>query len=247
VQAIPSRTGFVLSRRAFDHHVGALVSTGAALSAHKAAGRPAALTHEEREVLAGWVLHCNFTDVPVSLADCVGKAAEFFGVHVSAMAASKWLAADGFVFKQLHKNAKGFKLDVEQMCAIAWQWVSEQRTLGHFDRPSQLCSIDFTFTGHRTDRHYGFGLSGGGQILSAEATPRNTSCIATCVWADGVNRIMPPFVATASRRRHALRKSLDSIHCCATSRSRPIRQYTLALQRRKSACALATSEVGAWW
>jgi transposase len=168
--------GYALSKSAFDRHVGALVSTGAALSTHKAAGRPAALTHEEREVMAGWVLHCNVTDVPVSLADYVGKVEEFFGVHVSAMAASRWLAADGFVNKQLHKNAKGFRLDVEQMCAIAWQWVSEQRTLGHFDKLSQLCSIDFTFAGHRTERRYGFGLSGGVQILSAEATPRNTNC-----------------------------------------------------------------------
>jgi hypothetical protein len=53
-----------LAAASHDRHVGALVSTGAALSTHKAAGRPAALTHEEREVLAGWVLHCNFTDVP---------------------------------------------------------------------------------------------------------------------------------------------------------------------------------------
>jgi hypothetical protein len=158
-KAIPAAAGFVLSRRAFDRHVGALVSTGAALSTHKAAGRPASLTHEEREVLAGWVLHCNFTNVPVSRDDYVGKVAEFFGVHASAMTASRWLAADGFVYKQLHKNAKGFKLDFEQ--AIAWQWVCEQRRLGHFGRPSQLCSIDFTFTGHRTERRYGFGLSGG--------------------------------------------------------------------------------------
>jgi hypothetical protein len=48
---------------------------------------------------------------------------------------------------KLHENAKGFKLDVEQMCTIGWQRICEQRGLGHVDRPSQLCSIDFTWLG----------------------------------------------------------------------------------------------------
>ena len=48
-----------------------------------------------------------------------------------------------------------------------------------------LCSVDFTFTSHRTERRISYALKGGPQPECDTSIPRFTNCIVTCIWADG--------------------------------------------------------------
>jgi len=54
-----------------------------------------------------------------------------------------------------------------------------------------LASVDFTFTGHRTDRRLTYAPAGGAQPKSSAACSRFTNGIVTVVWSDGVNRTPP--------------------------------------------------------
>lgn len=54
-----------------------------------------------------------------------------------------------------------------------------------------MASVDFTFTGHRTDRRLSYAPAGGVQPKSSIACSQFTNCIVTVVWSDGVNRTPP--------------------------------------------------------
>jgi hypothetical protein len=80
---------------------------------------------------------------------------------------------------------------MDKLEADLWKWASSnQKSLKNIP-PSKLCSIDFTFTGHRTERRTGFGVKGGAQPMEALQISRFTNCIITCAWLDGKNRTPP--------------------------------------------------------
>lgn len=50
---------------------------------------------------------------------------------------------------------------------------------------SQIASIDFTFTGHRTDHRTTYSARNGPMPHSSKSKTRYTNCIVICLWADG--------------------------------------------------------------
>jgi hypothetical protein len=96
----------------------------------------------------------------------------------------------------MQSKTAGYQVDSAQLCHLALDWL--KRTPLDV-APSRLCSIDFTFTGHRTDRRTSFSLSGAPQPRSGVAASTYTNCILTCVWADGVNRT-PAVLFTLDQR-----------------------------------------------
>jgi hypothetical protein len=107
------------------------------------------------------------------------------------MTASNYLSEDGFTYRIIKKKSSSYVVDRGRLEADLWNWVfSNQKSLNNIP-PSKLCSIDFTFTGHRTERRASFGIKGGAQPMEALKTSRFTNCIITCVWADGKNRTPP--------------------------------------------------------
>jgi len=65
--------------------------------------------------------------------------------------------------------------------------------VAHFERKSglflatgeKLCAVDFTFTGHRTDRRTTFSAVGAPQPKNSLQISKYTNCILTCIWRDG--------------------------------------------------------------
>ena len=87
-------------------------------------------------------------------------------------------------------------VDVLSQRRQLWEWVQTQRQEGVFDvHRHLLASIDFTFTGHRTERCSSFASQGGAQPMSGASLSPYTNCIITVVWADGMNK-MPPMLFT---------------------------------------------------
>ncbi len=61
-----------------------------------------------------------------------------------------------------------------------------------------MASIDFTYTGHRTEHRVSYSTSVAEQPKSDISISRFTNCIITVVWADGVNRT-PPVLFTLNQ------------------------------------------------
>jgi hypothetical protein len=115
---------------------------------------------------------------------------------LSKQTVSRYLAKDGVSIRTMQSKAKGFMVDVLSQRRQLWDWVQTQRQMGIFDVPRRLlASIDFTFTGHRTERSSSFASRGGSQPMLSTSISPDTNCIVTVVWADGINRT-PPMLFT---------------------------------------------------
>ncbi len=95
----------------------------------------------------------------------------------------------GFSSKVSQTKTSGFTVDVEALAKMMLEWKRERQRAR--DRKGLLASVDFTFTGQRTDRRVTYAPAGGAQPKSNTAIARFTNCIVTVVWSDGVNRTPP--------------------------------------------------------
>ena len=186
------QAGYSFSESQLDRWVARINAGEAAVSATKTTGALAHLTREQRDIAAGWLLSQNLCGVYVHRSDYSIFCNEQFRQPLSKPTVSRYLEEDGFSYHTMQSKAKGFTVDVESLRRQLWDWVQAQRKEELFDIPRcLLASVDFTFTGHRTERISSFASLGGSQPMSSASISAYTNCIITVVWADGINRTPP--------------------------------------------------------
>ena len=190
------QAGYSFSESQLDRWVARINAGEAAVSATKKTGALAHLTRGQRDIAAGWLLSQNLCGVSVHRSDYSIFCNEQFRQPLSKRTVSRYLEEDGFSYRTMQSKAKGFTVDVESLRRQLWDWVQAQRKEELFDIPRcLLASVDFTFTGHRTERISSFASLGGSQPMSSASISAYTNCIITVVWADGINRT-PPMLFT---------------------------------------------------
>ncbi len=189
------QAGLSFSERHLDRWV-SLINLGyEPISPEKQTGSAAALTRQQKDICSGWVLDRIEHGKAVHLADYRAFVEAQLSTIITEKTASNYLKEDGFSYRLLQKKSSSFVVDIAKLESDLWQWVDSSRELLKSVDPSKLCSIDFTFTGHRTERRSSFGIRGGAQPMEACRISKYTNCIVTVVWADGVNRT-PPILFT---------------------------------------------------
>ena len=176
-------------KSSLDRWVHAHAATGSIFKAEKASGAARLLDDEQREIAAGWVLFQNDSNRVVSLASFSEFCESAFGVELSHTTAHDYLHALGFSSKVSQAKTAGFTVDIDELAQMMFEWKSERQREG--DLKGLVASVDFTFTGHRTDRRVTYAPAGGAQPKSGAAISQFTNCIVTVVWSDGVNRTPP--------------------------------------------------------
>jgi len=168
-----SQAGYRFSESQLDRWVARINAGETAVSTSKATGASVHLTREQRDIAGGWVLSQNLHGTPVHLSDYSNFCNEQFGRMLSKQTVSRYLAEDGFSYRTMQSKAKGFMVDILSQRHQLWNWVQAQRKKGIFEvHRSLLASIDFTFTGHRTERSSSFASRGGSQpMLGASISP----------------------------------------------------------------------------
>jgi len=189
--------GYKVSKGSLDRWVSTVASSGCALSTNKASGARPRLDEDEREVAAGWVLVQNDLNILVRLKSFADFCRTSFGVTLSTQSAHNYLTTGGFSYKVASSKARGYKVDVDTLVLTLFDWVRERGRDG--DLTKWFVSLDFTYTGHRTDRRSGFAPAGGAQPKSSRARVDFTNGVVTAVWSDGVNRT-PPVLFTYNGR-----------------------------------------------
>jgi hypothetical protein len=190
-----AQAGLSFSKRQLSRWA-ALINLGSeAISQQKLTGASAALERPQKDISSGWVLDGIDYGKAVHLENFCNFVLAQFSIKIDTKTASNYLNEDGFTYRILQKKSSSFEVDVNRLEADLWKWVNSKQNYLKNISPSKLCSIDFTFTGHRTERRSGFGVRGGAQPMEAAPISKCTNCIVTVVWADGINRT-PPILFT---------------------------------------------------
>jgi len=182
-----------VSKSSLDRWICAHISNASIFATEKGSGAPPLLDEDQREIAAGWVLSQNDSHQMVSIASFSKFCETAFGVTLSQGSSFNYLHALGFSSKVSQIKNSGFMVDVVTLSKMMFDWKYERELAGDLKGP--LASVDFTFTGHRTDRRLSYAPTGGAQPKSRGATSKFTNCIVTAVWSDGVNRT-PPVLLT---------------------------------------------------
>lgn len=125
-------------------------------------GRPRALTPGEERLFCGWVLAKNERNEIVDLEAACDFLRDTLLVPVARMTAHNILHRLGFTSKLVRTRREGYRLDKATMLKMATDWLNARTDEGFFNvHPSQLGSIDFTFTSHRTARPRSYSQRGG--------------------------------------------------------------------------------------
>ena len=151
-----------------------------------------------------------------TLADIQQFCAEFFDTEASEASASRWMAELGFASRKMQAKTAGYQVDVDSSIEMAFSWLAKH----HNDfNPSSLWSIDSLFTGHRTDTHKSFVVSGGRPANFSGSISTYTALGITCICGDG--RYYPMILFThnplfnrnvnPTKRRKAMWKRVDDI------------------------------------
>lgn len=178
-----------VSKPSLDRWIYAHVSNASIFAADKGSGAPPLLDDDQCEIAAGWVLSQNDSNQMVSIASFSNFCATAFGVTMAQGTAHNYLHALGFSSKVSQIKNSGFTTDIDTLSKMMFDWKCERQLAG--DLKGLLASVDFTFTGHRSDRRLSYAPAGGAQPKSGGANSQFTNCIVTVVWSDGVNRTPP--------------------------------------------------------
>lgn len=187
--------GYSIAPATLERWVRDVKSRGTAILEFKESGGKSLLDREQRNVMSGWVLHENETGTKVTILSFFDCTKAFFHVELSNGTISNYLAEDGFSSRLLKRKGASFVVDIDALAKMMWEWIFIQDFRGRGIIRKNFASIDFTFTGHRTDRGKGYAPKGGPQPLVADSISKYTNCIITCAWGDGENRT-PPILFT---------------------------------------------------
>ncbi len=188
-RTILAEAEFPVPKSSLDRWVHAHLTTGAIFAAQKASGAAPLLDDDQCEIVAGWVLSQNDSNQVVSLASFSAFCKSVMGVDMPRSSAHEYLHALGFSSKVSQVKTSGYTVDVDTLSKMMFNWKRERQRAG--DLQGLVASVDFTFTGHRTDRRLSYAPAGGAQPKSSTACSQFTNCIVTVVWSDGVNRTPP--------------------------------------------------------
>lgn len=190
-----AQAGLSFSERQLNRWVSLINSGSEAISPEKLTGASAALVRQQKDISSGWVLDRIDHGESVHLESFCAFVLSHFSIKIDPKTASNYLHEDGFSYRLLQKKSSSFVVDTARLAALLWKWVDSKKNYLKSIPPSKLCSIDFTFTGHRTERRSGFGVKGAAQPMEAMTISKFTNCIVTVIWADGINRT-PPILFT---------------------------------------------------
>lgn len=186
---ILAEANLTVPKSSLDRWICAHASQASIFAADKGSGAPPILDDDQREIAAGWVLFQNDSHQMVSIASFSKFCETAFGVKLSQGSSFNYLHALGFSSKVSQVKNSGFTIDVVTLSKMMFDWKYERELAG--DLNGLLASVDFTFTGHRTDRRLSYSPTGSSQPKSRGAANQFTNCIVTVVWSDGVNRTPP--------------------------------------------------------
>lgn len=177
-RSICEDAGYSVPKSTLEHWRRNVNEGGDALPGGEQRGRSRALSEEQERLFVGWVYWKNVNNQIVQLQTCLDFLQEGFGVTMSTSTVHEYLQRNGFSSLKMKKKAAGYKLSVESLVKMAFEWLRKHWRL--LTR-GEIWSIDCTLTGHRTDTWRSYAPEGGPPPLLDASISRFTNLIVTAI------------------------------------------------------------------
>ena len=182
-----ARAGAVVSSRSLRRYAAAAREGRSALSQDKSSGRKSKLDDSQKDIIFGFVLHCNAISQNVSLKAIVDEVMKQFGVTVDGSVVARWLSAAGFARRRVSTRKSTYGLDAAALARMIWEWVSTYRNEIRNVPAADLLSIDVTYTA-KSYYETTYAPVGAPQPRSRQLVTAFTNAIYTCLDASGSRR-----------------------------------------------------------
>jgi transposase len=176
-----SAQGYTVSESALRKWRHKLSSNDNLYSPEPNGSKASLLTEEQQHVLVGWVLHCNDTRVQVKLDNVLEFISTHFGINMAKSTCCEYLKILGLTSKRARTKAAGYHMDVDKLQEEMLEWI---RNTNLNVPKGKLLSLDFTYTGHRTDNERSYSPANTPQPRLENKLAQYTNCIVTAVFAD---------------------------------------------------------------
>ena len=222
-----SEAGFDIPMRTLTRWCSNVKQQGTAVTQNYGGNRERILSEEETQVVSGFVLDKFSRKEEVHLDTIQSFIYDCFNTEISLSTVHRYLEEQGFSSRVAKGRTGGVQLDLAQMVQIAHEWLTTSPI--HCLR-YPLCSVDFTYTSHRTDRRVSYSLKGGPQPQVDQSFSRFTNCILTCVWADGIDRT-PPVLFTYNQEFRSDRPPTERRHGQLAHLSHCLHHFQIGAER----------------
>lgn len=170
-----------VSERTLRHWVTQFESQGPLFSQEKGSGRPKCLNDEKIRILVGWILTSTDFGKIVTMKKAHSFLTNVLCTEASERTVRNNLSALGIVTRNAQVDSRT-NIGLDEKVDLYKTWIENLRSSGCSSK--LMCSLDFTYTSHRTARTR--TLAGSGRkTLSQLSKTRFTNCIITGVLSDG--------------------------------------------------------------
>lgn len=159
-----------------------LLQKGHVFALEKNSGRPRVVQEEKLRLLVGWILYETDSGEIIKLDDATIKANDDFDMDVVKETIRLWLHEYGIETRPTGCTTANKATPEEKVRAVQ-DFIKELRP--QLKANTVLCSLDFTYTSHRTARPQ--SLAGRGRKSAArKKISRFTNCLVTALLSNGV-------------------------------------------------------------
>lgn len=139
-----------------------LKSYGHAFSPSSEKVYPSSLSSHQKKVTVGYLCHLLKSHSPIRRETLLNFVNSQFDKSLKLTWASVFLKDHGFSLKVSRTQTSGFKDIFTDLAKVTRSYLENLRNNGLMELNRSLwCSIDFTYSGHRTQTERSYGLRGG--------------------------------------------------------------------------------------
>lgn len=181
--------GYTKSERQLRNHLAAVEATGHALYPCAKNNSSFKLNQAQMDETDDWISAQNAENAPFSRRKLQTFIKARFDIEVHPNTVGNILKRLSMSRRACKTKSPGFIFLDAELRVMYWTYILKLRATNSIHRhPSEICSIDTTYTRKPTDKSFTYIRRGSPQPKSKHKTFLYTDSIVTMIWADGVNR-----------------------------------------------------------
>lgn len=139
--------GYTKTQRCLNYHIQTLNATGHALKTVKRNSKESLLNEDQMKQINSWIKLKNSTNSPFQISDVKKEIYRSLNIVVSIRTAGNIVKRLGHTRKTCQEKTPGYQKTNDELKEEYWNFILKLKKENRFVRePSEICSIDVTYT-----------------------------------------------------------------------------------------------------